>query len=111
MIGERVNAGLARARAQGKVLGRQRDNTRVPEIKRMLAKGVGINKIARTLGCGVSMLQRVIRPASDRPAGSAGHPPSPRYSELARIVFTWASGQDLPACVLDSLWQQALANM
>ena len=62
MIRERVNAVLARARAQGKQLGRRRDNDakRLAEIKRLRAEGIGMNKIARTLGCGVSMIQRIV---------------------------------------------------
>jgi DNA invertase Pin-like site-specific DNA recombinase len=60
MIRERVNAGLARARTQGKRLGRP---TVKPEIERAIrqkrAKGVGILKIARELSVGVSVVQRV----------------------------------------------------
>jgi DNA invertase Pin-like site-specific DNA recombinase len=60
IIVERINAGLARARAQGKELGRPRvaDRTET-EIRKMLAKGTGKLKIARTLGVGVSTVQRV----------------------------------------------------
>jgi DNA invertase Pin-like site-specific DNA recombinase len=65
MICERVNAGLARAKSQGKKLGRRRDDDvqRLAEVRRLRAEGMGINKIARTLGCGVSMVQRIVAEA------------------------------------------------
>jgi DNA invertase Pin-like site-specific DNA recombinase len=62
IIRERVNSGLARAKAQGKKLGRPRRDTakRLASIRKMRKQGVGINKIARKLGIGVSVVQRVI---------------------------------------------------
>ena len=62
MIRERVNAGLARAKAQGKRLGRPRnENTkRRAAVLQMRRDGVGLNKIARRLGCGVSYVQRIV---------------------------------------------------
>lgn len=61
MIRERVNAGLSRARAQGKQLGRPRVAADVESaILAQRAAGVGINKIARELGVGVSTVQRVV---------------------------------------------------
>jgi DNA invertase Pin-like site-specific DNA recombinase len=51
IIKERVNAGLARARANGVVLGR---------IQRLRSKGYGILKIARELGIDTSAVQRVV---------------------------------------------------
>jgi DNA invertase Pin-like site-specific DNA recombinase len=60
IIVERINAGLARAKAQGKELGRPRvDGATERQIRSMLAKGTGKLKIARTLGVGVSTVQRV----------------------------------------------------
>jgi DNA invertase Pin-like site-specific DNA recombinase len=60
MIQERVKAGLQRAKAQGKRLGRP---TMAPEIEgRILAlreQGMGKVKIAKTLGVGVSVVQRL----------------------------------------------------
>ena len=61
MIVERVRTGLARARAQGKRLGRP---TVAPSteaaIRAALAEsGKGINRIARELGCGSSVVQRI----------------------------------------------------
>jgi DNA invertase Pin-like site-specific DNA recombinase len=51
IIRERVNSGLARAKAQGKKLGRPRRDTakRLASIRKMRKQGVGINKIARKL--------------------------------------------------------------
>jgi DNA invertase Pin-like site-specific DNA recombinase len=60
IIIERINAGLARARSEGKQLGRPRvDDATEGHIRKMLAKGTGKLKIARTLGVGVSTVQRV----------------------------------------------------
>ena len=63
MIRERVNAGLARARAQGKRLGRPRiSKAKENRIKALRAKGYGIIRIAREIACGVSVVQRVVEP-------------------------------------------------
>ncbi|HIB83443.1 MAG TPA: recombinase family protein [Chromatiaceae bacterium] len=61
MIQERVKAGLERAKASGKVLGRPRTSTRVEAaIRKHRKTGMGIRKIASELGIGVSVVQRVI---------------------------------------------------
>jgi DNA invertase Pin-like site-specific DNA recombinase len=60
MIQERVKAGLARARAEGTKLGRPRvDKATEAAIRTARRKGTGINRIARDLGVGVSVVQRV----------------------------------------------------
>lgn len=61
MIRERVRAGLERARAQGKKLGRRRneDPKLAAKVRRLRADGVGIGKVARTLGVGASYVQRL----------------------------------------------------
>ena len=61
MIRERVNAGLARARANGKRLGRPGVGLEVEaKIRKALRKGgKGIRRIAREIGVGVSVVQRV----------------------------------------------------
>jgi DNA invertase Pin-like site-specific DNA recombinase len=61
VIRERVMAGLARARAQGKKLGRRpTDKSTERKIERALSRGNrGIRKIARELGVGVGTVQRV----------------------------------------------------
>lgn len=62
MIRERVNAGLARARAKGKVLGRPKAAPEVEErIRELAAQGIGKGKTARMLGVGVSVVQRVLQ--------------------------------------------------
>jgi DNA invertase Pin-like site-specific DNA recombinase len=62
MIRERVRSGLARARAQGKRLGRPRNNNakQLAAVMRLRGQGVGIGKIARQLRVGVSYVQRVV---------------------------------------------------
>lgn len=61
MIRERVNAGLARARAEGKTLGRPRLDTKTERrIANALKKGDrGMRKIATDLGVGVGTVQRI----------------------------------------------------
>jgi DNA invertase Pin-like site-specific DNA recombinase len=57
---ERVYAGLKRARAEGKVLGRPKVNGATEDaILAELAKGTGIKATARAIGCGVGTVQRV----------------------------------------------------
>ena len=61
MIRERINAGLARARAKGVQLGRRPTSPKVEErIRDLRGTGMGILKIARQLGIGVSVVQRVV---------------------------------------------------
>ena len=61
IIQERVKAGLERARAKGKILGRPRtDQNTEAKIRDLAAQGMGKGKIARTLGIGVSVAQRVL---------------------------------------------------
>jgi len=60
MIVERVNAGLSRAKQQGKVLGRRKTATAIEDkIRGLRAEGLGILKIAKQLGIGTSVVQRV----------------------------------------------------
>src|ERR1700754_142231 len=64
IIRERVNAGLARARANGTKLGRRRVEPAVEaRILELKASGDGILKIGRKLGIGTSVVQRVIKQA------------------------------------------------
>ena len=61
MIKERINAGLARARSQGKTLGRPKVSLKVEnKIKKLRATGKGIRKIASELKVGVSTVMRVV---------------------------------------------------
>jgi DNA invertase Pin-like site-specific DNA recombinase len=61
MIRERVNAGLARAKAQGKVLGRPKiDAATEKAIAASLRTGdAGIQKLAKRHGVGVGTVQRI----------------------------------------------------
>ena len=60
MIQERVKAGLARAKAQGKRLGRPTVGPEIEaRIRQLHADGMGVLKVARTLRIGVSAVQRV----------------------------------------------------
>jgi DNA invertase Pin-like site-specific DNA recombinase len=61
IIQERVKAGLARARSKGTTLGRPKADMVIEErIRELAAQGMGKVKIARTLGVGVSLTQRVL---------------------------------------------------
>ena len=64
MIQERVRAGLARAKAKGtksgNPIGRPVVGAKVEErIRKLRAEGVGMLKVAKLVGCGVSVVQRV----------------------------------------------------
>ena len=61
IIQERVKAGLERARAKGVTLGGPKTTPKVEaKIRELAAVGMGKNKIAKTLGIGVSVAQRVL---------------------------------------------------
>ena len=66
MIRERVVAGLARARADGRALGRrpveQSDGRKVKAALAMRARGIGIRRIAREVGLGVGTVMRLVGP-------------------------------------------------
>ena len=62
IIRERVIAGLARARSEGKTLGRPTVGEDIElSIKVMRKAGLGIHKIAGELSIGVSVVQRVVK--------------------------------------------------
>jgi DNA invertase Pin-like site-specific DNA recombinase len=61
MIQERVKAGLARARKEGKTLGRPKVSAEIEDkIRAARKQGQGMLKISRALGVGVSTVQRVL---------------------------------------------------
>jgi DNA invertase Pin-like site-specific DNA recombinase len=64
MIRERVMTGLARARAEGKQLGRRTvEQSKAKKVKQALAlrsKGIGIRRIAREVGLGVGTVIRLV---------------------------------------------------
>ena len=60
MIRQRVKAGLKRAVAQGVKLGRPKiDSTTERKVRKQLAKGMGILKVAKSLGIGTGTVQRI----------------------------------------------------
>ena len=60
MIRQRVRAGLKRAVAQGAQLGRPKINAAVErKVQRQLEKGIGILKVAKSLGLGTGTVQRI----------------------------------------------------
>lgn len=64
---ERINAGLARARAQGKRLGRAKTDLSAKalrDIRKLRAQGTGLCKIARRLGVGVGKVSRALEQAA-----------------------------------------------
>lgn len=55
-----IHAGLERARARGRRLGRPRlPATKEAQVRQLLAAGIGICKTARLIGIGVSPVQRI----------------------------------------------------
>ena len=65
MIQERVKAGLRRARAQGKILGRPKVSGDTEKaVLAARATGTGKRKIARQLGIGVSTVNRILSEAA-----------------------------------------------
>jgi DNA invertase Pin-like site-specific DNA recombinase len=61
IIRERVKAGLAQARAEGKVLGRPPSVTKKEkEVKRLFAKGLSKSEIARRLEIGRTSVRRLL---------------------------------------------------
>jgi DNA invertase Pin-like site-specific DNA recombinase len=74
MIRERVLAGIARARSEGRALGRKRleetDAAKVAAIRTARAKGLGLRRIATELHVGVGTVLRVL--GEEHRAGAAG---------------------------------------
>ena len=66
MIQARVKAGLERAKASGKTLGRPKTPPHIERrVRRLLRDKVGKKSIARQLGIGVSVVQRIAAVAAD----------------------------------------------
>ena len=65
MIRERVMAGLARAREQGKAIGRPKVNGRVEKkVLKLRAGGMGIKRIAKEAGVAVGTVYRILEEAA-----------------------------------------------
>jgi DNA invertase Pin-like site-specific DNA recombinase len=61
IIGERVTAGLERARARGRRLGRPRARVDVETIRQLRADGHSLGAIARRVRCSRATLRRRLR--------------------------------------------------
>jgi DNA invertase Pin-like site-specific DNA recombinase len=59
-LSERVHAGLNRARAQGKVLGRPRAAVRPAQVRRLKERGMSIRSIAAETGVSPMTVQRIL---------------------------------------------------
>jgi DNA invertase Pin-like site-specific DNA recombinase len=60
MIRRRIKAGLKRAVAQGVKLGRRKiDSAPERKVRKQLAQGMGILKVAKSLGIGTGTVQRI----------------------------------------------------
>ena len=66
LIRERTLAGLARAKSQGKKLGRptNRNEGTVAAVKMLRSQGLGICAIAKTLRIGVSTTSEILKAAA-----------------------------------------------
>jgi DNA invertase Pin-like site-specific DNA recombinase len=62
-LSERVLAGLGRAKAQGKVLGRPRAAVRPGRVLALRAKGLSLRAIAAETGVSVMTIQRIVEAA------------------------------------------------
>jgi DNA invertase Pin-like site-specific DNA recombinase len=67
-MGERIRAGLARARAEGKRLGRPAKTVDAARIAALRAQGPGYKRIARQLGLSARTVRRVAQAAPQRGA-------------------------------------------
>ena len=71
MIRQRIKAGLKRAVAQGIKLGRPKiDSATERKVRKQLAKGVGILKVAKALGIGTGTVQRISKERAMSPRGA-----------------------------------------
>jgi DNA invertase Pin-like site-specific DNA recombinase len=71
MIRQRVKAGLKRAVAQGVKLGRPKlDSATERKVRQQLAKGVGILRVAKSLGIGTGTVQRISKERAMGPRGA-----------------------------------------
>jgi DNA invertase Pin-like site-specific DNA recombinase len=71
MIRLRIKAGLKRAVAQGVKLGRPKiDSATERRVRRLLSKGVGILKVAKSLGIGTGTVQRIASERAMSPRGA-----------------------------------------
>ena len=68
-MSERVQAGLGRARAQGKILGRPKAAVRTERVLALSAKGLSLRDIAEHTGVSAMTAQRILKAsAAKKPA-------------------------------------------
>jgi DNA invertase Pin-like site-specific DNA recombinase len=60
-LSERVHAGLSRARAQGRVLGRPRAAVRAERVLKLRERGLSMRAIAAETGVSAMTVQRILR--------------------------------------------------
>ena len=61
LIQERIHAGLKRARAAGKTLGRPKVSAAVEaRVRALRGQGKGMNVISKAVGCGVGTVMRIV---------------------------------------------------
>jgi DNA invertase Pin-like site-specific DNA recombinase len=90
MIRQRIKAGLKRTVAQGVKLGRPKiDSTTERKVRKQLAKGVGILKVAKSLRIGTGTVQRISDELGRRKA-----PPPGGHRQRRRVIPS--SHQDRP---------------
>ncbi len=65
-MSERVQAGLGRARAQGKILGRPKAAVRTERVLALSAKGLTLRGIAEHTGVSAMTAQRILKANADR---------------------------------------------
>ena len=66
-MSERVQAGLSRARAKGKILGRPKSLVNADRILQLHQTGMSIRKIAKALGASPMTVHRILAPAISSP--------------------------------------------
>src|SRR5262245_25130702 len=97
MITDRVRAGLRRARAQGKRLGRPRVSEQIERaIRKELVKGRGIHAVAEAIGVGAGTVQRVkAEIASENRIPEGGQKPGVTNPAKAALIRDSASACDV----------------
>lgn len=103
IIRERIKSGLARARTEGKRFGRPRVAQATEDaIRAARQQGLGIRRIARDLGCGVSVVQRVLKSSKTRAQHKSKEPLNMSEAKTPSIrpsrskVMTLRSGRGEP---------------
>ena len=90
---ERFNGTPGRAVAQGVKLGRPKiDSTTERKVRRRLAKGMGILKVAKSLGIGTGTVQRISKGRAMSLRGAVFLLHSAAASAVALVYAAWLQG-------------------